>query len=365
MLTAVAGNAHGQGAPNADRCTGPSLVLAPSLSHRWSWTKAAGDARRRVAELSDVDVCMRLEVEATRESVHVRASAADGRSVVREVTKPSELEATVVALLVLPPAAGDETIDAEPPSADAKASPAAPKTVASPAPNRPPLVARARTRTPASRERELPDQAERGARLAADSAEHHAFELALAGSGRSTGYLFGPGVSAVADWDLGGWLVGGTAHGEQAAGPSAVAGRFSLERNASVGGLIGRRLLRRPLLLDVALEVPVLAFHSSRWTSRSVTSAGSSDSDDLGGVDDDDSAQTVSSVRTQTTPPNLDLRVGGFARAIVPFTGHFGAALAADAERSAGLLPSTSAAGQPASLAWNFGVSLGLFWSGG
>ncbi|HTQ06615.1 MAG TPA: hypothetical protein VMI54_22300, partial [Polyangiaceae bacterium] len=236
VLTALSGTARGQEAPSAEKCSGPSLVLEPPLSHRWSWTKAAGETRRRVAELSDVDACMHFQVEALRESVHVRASAADGRSVVREVAKPSELEATVVALLVLPPAGRDEALPTEDSSADAGASLVAPKDVANPKPNPPPVVLKPPTSKPASRAVETPDESERHAPWPAGAPGHHGFELALATSGRSTGYLFGPGASTVADWDLGGWLVGGAAHAERVSGPSDVASRFSVEWNASLAG---------------------------------------------------------------------------------------------------------------------------------
>lgn len=225
-----------------------------------------------------------------------------------------------------------------------------------------PTLAPPAAKTPA-RKAETPDERDHGAHLAAEAAGGHSVELALSGSARSTGYLFGPGVSAVVDWDLGGWLLGGLAHAEEASGPTGAAGRFYSERNASIGALFGRRLVRRPFLVDVALEAPVFALHTSRWTSHVVaTSPAESESDDLPSQSDDDA---VLQTRTQATPTTFDLRAGGFVRAVVPFAGHFGATLAADGERSLNLLRTAASSGQPASLAWNFGLSLGLFWSGG
>src|SRR5512146_2721596 len=136
MLTLLTGGARAQSAPAAERCVGPSIVLQPPLDQRRSWTRAAGATRRRVAELSDVDACTRLEIEATDDSVQVRASAADGRTVVRQVSKPSELEGTVVALLVLPPAERAEPLEgSNPAGSKAEAPPAAaPKPQTAPTP---------------------------------------------------------------------------------------------------------------------------------------------------------------------------------------------------------------------------------------
>jgi len=342
---------------------GPSIVLEPPLDHRRSWTRAAGDTRRRIAELTDVDACTRLEIEAVVDDVQVRASAADGRTVVRAVSKPSELEATVVALLVLPPAEREQESTARAQSGETKAADASTAPTATPKPPVVPLSAK-----PLPRKPETPDDRDRGARLpnAGTDGGAHAFELALGGSGRSTGYLFGPGLSGVVDWNLSGWLLGAGVHAEEVSGPSGASGRFSAEHSASIGALFGRRLVTRPFFVDVALEAPVLALRTSRWTSQAlVTVPGQSESDDASGTDTDDVLSTSTSSRAQATAPNLDLRAGGLLRAGVPFAGRFGATLALDGERSLGLLRATSAAGEPAALVWNYGLSLGLFWSGG
>jgi hypothetical protein len=357
MLTLVAEGA-GAGTPRAgDDCHGPSIVLEPSLSHRRSWREAAGDTQKRVAELTDVDACTRLEVEQTGGAVHVRASAADGRSVVRDLAGPAELEPTVVALLVLPPVEHDDT-RAAPRDADGREdSRAAGKT---PAPKNEPA------RGEASKNQPLPSAGARDqtATLAATNGGERTrgVELALAGSGRAAGYLFGAGVSAVVDWQFGRWLLGATVHAEQVSGSSSSSSRYSAARSASVGALFGRRLVARPFLLDAALELPIVAVGAAKWTSeQSVTQP--APENEPGEVGSDDDTQVTTPAQTRNTPPTADLRAGALVRGVVPFAGRFGATLSADAEHSLGLVKPPTVSGQPASLGWNVGVSLGLFWS--
>jgi hypothetical protein len=369
MLTLGAGSARAAEPSASESCRGPNIVLEPPLSHHRSWRAAAGDTRRRVAELTDVDTCTELDVEQADGAVHVRASVADGRSVVRELSGPSELEPTVVALLVLPPVdrteapgAGTENADAS--AAVAAASAANPSVV--PAPVKPP-AAKPTSVTSAHDQR---DQAE-GARTLAGSQAPRAFELTLAGSGRAAGYLTGPGASALIDWRFGRWLFGANVHAEQATGPST-AGRFSAVRTASIGAWFGRRLVARPFYLDAGLELPIVAVSVNQWTSQETvttpvtTGTGSDDAGEVGESDDPTSMTTTTSstrTSTQTTPPSADLRAGALLRGVVPFAGGFGAMLAADAEHSLGLLKPPKLTGQPAPLGWNFGLSLGVFWS--
>jgi hypothetical protein len=361
MLTLGAESARAATPRSGDDCRGPSIVLEPALSHRRSWREAAGDTQKRVAELVDVDACTRLDVEQAGGAVRVRASAADGRSVVRDLSGPSELEPTVVALLVLPPvergdalgAPGDD--DARDSSAnDAKARAPKGKQAQPEAPKTQPV--------PAASGRDQPA-------VALGTTNHDAertrgFELALGGSGRAAGYLFGPGVSAIVDWQFGRWLLGATVHGEQVSGSSASPSHYSAARSASLGALFGRRLVARPFLLDAAVELPIVAVGAAKWTSQQAVTQPVTENEP-GEVGTDDDAQTASTTRTQTqsTPLTADLRAGALVRGVVPFAGRFGATLSADAEHSLGLLKPAVVSGQPASLGWNVGVSLGLFWS--
>lgn len=370
MLTLGAENARAAEPPASDSCRGPNIVLEPPLSHHRSWRTAAGDTRRRVAELTDVDACTELDVEQAGGAVHVRASVADGRSVVRELSGPSELEPTVVALLVLPPVDRPEDPGAGTESADvaaAVAAASAAKPSVAPAPAKPPVARPASgARSPGQR-----DQAE-GVRTLAGSEAPRGFELTLAGSGRAAGYLTGPGASALIDWRFGRWLLGANIHAEQVTGPST-AGRFSAVRTASLGAWFGRRLVARPFYLDAGLKLPIIAVSVSQWTSQeTVTTPGttgteSDDAGEAGGESDDPTSTTTttSSTRTSThtTTPSADLRAGGLLRGVVPFAGRFGAMLSAEAEHSLGIVKPPSASGQPAPLGWNFGVSLGVFWS--
>jgi hypothetical protein len=335
-------------------CSGPSIELEPPLSQRRSWQQAVGDTRKRMTELEYVDACAHLEVQQTGHAARVRASAADGRSVVRDLTGPSELEPIVVALLVLPP--DDWSSAYEQPAKDEASTTTGPA-----------VPPRAPATKPAPR-REQKDETESSAQLGTHGSRGSSVELALAPAGRSAGYLTGPGAGAIVDWVVTGWLVGATVHGEQLSSGSSDAQHFSAERTASLGFLFGRRLVARPFYLDVALEAPVLAVRTSKWTSKQSETSAEHESEpgELEPGSDDAGAQQPDSVgREHATPPNADLRAGLLVRGVVPLTGHFGATLGADAERSLGVLSNTGAASQPAPLDWNFGLSLGLFWSGG
>lgn len=364
MLMLGAGSVRAAEPSASDACRGPNIVLDPPLSHHRSWRAAAGDTKKRVAELTDVDACTELEVEQADGTVHVRASAADGRSVVRELSGPSELEPTVVALLVLPPSARGEDFET-----NADGSEHAAAVTAANAAKAKPEEAAAPVRTPSPTRASARDQREQTATLGAanGTASARGFEAALAGSGRGAGYLFGAGVSAAFDWRFGGWLLGATAHAEQAKGPSDVAGRFSTVRSASLGALFGRRLVARPFYLDAIAELPIVAVSSNEWTSEKTVTTPVSGENEAGEVGDDSDdvtgATSATQSSTQATPPSVDLRAGAMLRGVVPFAGRFGAMLAVDAEHSLGILKVPAPSGQPAPLGWNFGVSLGLFWS--
>jgi hypothetical protein len=375
MLTLAAESARAT-PPPSDGCSGPSIVLEPPLSHRRPWREAAGDTEKRVAELTDVDACARLEVEQKAGAVHVRALAADGRSVVRDLSDPSELEPTVVALLVLPPSARSDLGDAddsETATTEAVVSAAKTKqaTVQTSAQVKPVVPEPKPTLALAANNGRDTTTASLGS--ASGRERTRGVEVMLAGSGRAAGYLMGPGASALVDWQLGRWLLGATAHAEQVTGPSNAAGRFSALRSASLGAIFGRRLVARPFYLDAAIEAPVLAVTTSQWTSQNVvTQPGTTvpgESDDAGqtesGSDDTTTTPPTSTTqtRTQNTPPSLDLRAGALVRTVVPLAGRFGALLQGDAEHSLGLIKQPKVSGQPAPLGWNFGVSLGVFWS--
>lgn len=359
MLTLGAETVRAATPRSSDDCRGPSIVLEPALSHRRSWREAAGDTQKRVAELVDVDTCTRLDVEQAGGAVHVRASAADGRSVVRDLAGPAELEPTVVALLVLPPAPRGDALD---PTGDGDARKRSEDAGKAPATKSTP----AKAETPKNRPAPSDSARDQTVTLGTTNGRERTrgFELALSGSGRAAGYLFGPGVSAVIDWQFGRWLLGATVHGEQVSGSSSSATRYSSARSASLGALFGRRLVARPFLLDAAVELPVVAVGAAQWTSQQTVTQPITENEP-GEVGTEDDAQTTSTTRTRTqaTPPTADLRAGALVRGVVPFAGRFGATLSADAEHSLGLLKPPTASGQPASLGWNVGISLGLFWS--
>lgn len=330
-------------------CSGPKLVLEPSLSHRRAWSEAALDARRKVAELTDVDACTRLEVGRTGHAIQVKASAADGRSVVRDLSSPGELEPTVVALLVLPPRGEhDDDLAVSP-----RDEPAEPVKAAA---NRVPVAVPPR---PAS------TTADEGAvRGAARPYAPRSLEVALGGSARSAAYLLGPSVGLLVNARLDGWLVGGVAHAEQTSTSSASSTQFTKERSASFGFVLGRRLLTGPVYVDVALEAPVLAVSTSTWTAE-VTSGGDDDGQEPlePGSDDPVTSTTTTHSKEKVVAPHADLRAGGLIRAVMPFGVGFGAFSQLDAEHTLGVLPEPSGDGQPRTIAWNAGLSLGLFWS--
>lgn len=366
MLGAEGARAQGTTTPPA-RCDGPSIVLEPALRRHRSWAEAAGDARRRVAELPDIDQCTRLEVTQTQAAFRVRASVADGRSVVRELAGPGELEPTVVALLVLPPPeraeerATSTTHGTSTPDAAPEVAPSAKPTPPRPPPRAPLVTSRV----------DAHDGTAGAARLGASS--RSGFELALGGSGRAAGSLLGAGASTVLDWRLGGWLLGATVHGEAVKASSSSESGFSSEESGTFGALVGRRLVTRPFYLDVALEAPLLSLRSSHYTASQVVQEtvppANPDDDTNEPGSDDPSAMPTTTSRTvssrRTVGPAPDLRAGVLVRGVVPFSGHFGATLSADAEHTLGILKVKRVAGQPAPLGWSLGVSLGLFWSGG
>jgi hypothetical protein len=335
-------------------CSGPELVLDPRLSHRRTWSNAASDARRRVAELADVDACARLEVEQAPGTVRVRAESADGRAVVRELSGPGELEATVVALLVLPPTTeADSTRTGR--AANTAASPPAPPA------SKPESTAlgdsNPRADTAPTSKRSEPTLASTGRSL----------EVALGAGIRTAPGLLGPGVAAVVNATLHGWLVGGLLSAEQTQAAPAV-GHFSLERSASLGFVFGRRLLRRPFLLDVALQAPLLRVSSSKWlaeTQHTGEVEGAEAGDDDFGFDGSASSatETTTSTETRVVPLHADLRAGAFVRAVAPLTGPLGMFVEVDGEHTLGVLTPPSATGQPRLGQWTAGASIGLFWS--
>jgi len=344
--------------PSSTPCSGPKLVLEPPLSHRRQWSKAAGEARRRVAELQDVDACTRIEVEQTSDSVRVRAEAADGRSVVRELSEPDELEATVVALLVLPPA-GTGPTEATPSSTTPEAAKPA-SAPAKPAAARPPAPS-------------VNPAADRGTAAATGAlpgaSPQRSFEMALGGSARASSYLVGPGITARLDWQLSGWLFGGLMHAEQMQASTA-AGRYQRERSAAAGFTFGRRLVRGPFYVDVLLEAPIFALRSSTYTIP-VQQSSTPPSDDgtqtepgeTGEPSDDGPTSTTQTAdQTKAVPIYGDLRAGAALRTVVPFKGSFAMFAELDAEHTLGILKAPSANGQPSAIGWCAGLSLGLFW---
>jgi len=331
------------------QCAGPKLVLEPPLSHRRAWSEAAVGARQRVGQLTDVDACTRLEVEQTGHTVQVKASAADGRSVVRDLAGPSELEPTVVALLVLPPQyehdddlASVAPHEKPPPPAATQPKPVAP-------------VAKAATRSSAG------DQGVTPAGAGTKKYARRSLELALGGSARSASYLFGPGASLLVNARLDGWLLGGMAHAEQTSASNASPTRFSTERSASFGLVFGRRLVTTPFYFDVALEAPILAVTTSEWTSEKVEGQSTEPGEFEPGSDDQ--LETQHTVTTQkVVAPHADLRAGGLIRAVLPLGAGFGAFSEVDVEHTLGLLDQPSSEDQPRVLAFSAGMSLGVFW---
>lgn len=330
-------------------CAGPKLVLEPPLSHRRAWSEAASGTRQRVDQLTDVDACTRLEVEQTGHTVQVKASAADGRSVVRDLAGPSELEPTVVALLVLPPhRERDDDLasvvphEKPPPSAARQPKPAVPA---------------AKATTPIS----PGDQGVTPVGAGTKNYARRSLEIALGGSARSASYLFGPGASLLVNARLDGWLLGGMAHAEQTSASTSSPSRFSTERSASFGLVLGRRLVTAPFYLDVALEAPILAVTTSEWTSETVEGQSAEPGEFEPGSDDQ--LETPHTVSTQkVVAPHADLRAGGLVRAVLPLGAGFGAFSQVDVEHTLGLVDQPSGENQPRVVAFSAGVSLGLFW---
>lgn len=330
-------------------CSGPKLVLEPPLSHRRAWSEAAIGARRRVDQLTDVDTCTRLQVEQTGDAVKVKARAADGRSVERDLAGPSELEPTVVALLVLPPhGEHDDDLasvlprDKPPPPTTPEPKPAAPA----------PKAAAAST---------AGDRGVTPANASTKSYARRSLEIALGGSARSASYLLGPGASLLVNARLDGWLLGGMAHAEQTSSSTSSPGRFSTERSASFGFVFGRRFVTTPFYLDVALEAPVLAVTTSEWTAETVEGESEEPGEFEPGSDDQlEAPRTVSTHKV--VAPHTDLRAGGLIRAVVPIGAGFGAFSQVDVEHTLGLIEQPSSENQPQVIGFTAGVSLGVFW---
>jgi hypothetical protein len=330
-------------------CSGPKLVLEPPLSHRRAWSEAASGARRRVDQLTDVDACTHLEVEQTGGAVKVKASAADGRFVERDLAGPSELEPTVVALLVLPPrGANDDDLASVAPQ-EKPAPPAAPPTK----PTAP--TTKAATASAGG------DQEITRTNAAATSYARRSLELALGGSARSASYLLGAGASLLVNARLDGWLLGGMAHAEQTSSSTSSPSRFSTERSASFGLVFGRRFVTTPFYLDVALEAPILSLTTSAWTAETVAGESAESGEFEPGSDDQlEAPHTVSTHKV--VDPHADLRAGGLIRAVVPLGAGFGAFSQVDAEHTLGLIDQPSTENQPRVIAFSAGVSLGVFW---
>lgn len=344
-------------------CEGPSLVLEKPLDAKRSWAVAAGSTRRRFAELPDVDACTRVEVLEEDKRVRVRASAADGRSVVRELSGPRELESTVVALLVLPPSARSEApevgpvepLDPPPPRSDEplpgsvaakSAGTTTPRTAATPAPS-------------------VDDRSVFRTRAGTALLSAHGFDLGVGASGRSAGSLVGGGAQATIDWRVAGWLLGATARAEQITSTAPRPGQVSAQRSATLGAVFGRRFVTRPFALDVAALAPALSLRTSKWTSENTVS-GSKDEIEPDEIEPDDDAlehapRSVS--REQATPVRADLEVGALVRGVVPLSTNFGAFLAVDAERTLLTWPAKGPSGEPRPSVWQAGVALGVLWS--
>jgi hypothetical protein len=72
------------------------------------WARAVAAIQRALADRDDVDRCAEIDVTVQPGGARIVAALPDGRIAVREVAGPDELEPTLLALLLVPPAAARE-----------------------------------------------------------------------------------------------------------------------------------------------------------------------------------------------------------------------------------------------------------------
>ena len=94
-------SAGAQANPESGLCHGPRIVMSETVSERWR--NAVENARVLLGQANNVDRCAELVLEPVGGDLLVRVSLADGRAGVRNLTNPSLLAPTLLAVLSLPP----------------------------------------------------------------------------------------------------------------------------------------------------------------------------------------------------------------------------------------------------------------------
>jgi hypothetical protein len=313
-------------------CGGPRITLDAALTSRSEWSLALERARQRVVELRDVDNCALLQVLQNPSEVVVRAQLPDGRAALRTVARPSDLPATVAALLLLPPAP------------QAKQPPPPP-----PAPPAPPLEAR--------REKE---STVGPLATTASATSQLGFELGVGPAGRvahDNSYYPSRGGALFAQLRWQRWLAGLAGRGSTTWNRSG-AGFPTLSREvAFTGGLtFGRRLLDGVVTLDVELELPEVSFEKISFTPE----------------------PRVYIEHEPTEPPETyvfpypeetfsygDVRAGALVRASVPIfrSLRLYGALDGDTVVKRFAMTGTNSGTQPSLPGWSAGLSIGLQWN--
>src|SRR5258706_10751114 len=97
-LSLVPSRAHA--ATDKTFCHGPKIVMSESVQE--PWRTAVENARAQLSETSDIDRCAELLLESNGGGLRVQISLADGRAAVRDLSDPSQVEATLRALLSVP-----------------------------------------------------------------------------------------------------------------------------------------------------------------------------------------------------------------------------------------------------------------------
>jgi len=100
---AAAGPAHGfaQASPWGSACSNAQLEVVNSLPS--PWLAPVVKVCERLETLKDVDPSAHLRIVRSGEQVVVEVSLLDGRSALRRVRRPEDLQSTVEALVVVPP----------------------------------------------------------------------------------------------------------------------------------------------------------------------------------------------------------------------------------------------------------------------
>lgn len=318
-------------------CGGPSIELAPELARRPGWLQAVEETRRRFTGRRDVDRCATLAVEPAAGAASVSVRSSRGRSVTRSVESPDDLQATALALLVLPPPA-ERPSNVE-------------------APERRPSAA------------EPVDQGGQASQAAsASSGAGATFELGLGPSGRVAGKLRGPGVALLGDVAVSGWVLGLAASGDlMSRTTAALPGELSRLDGFSTAALFGRRFAFGSFGVDVGIAAPVFAIQRRAWATTTGQPDVSLDGEEPAEMEpldsDDGSSGSTVTVTARHGAVRPDLRAGAFLRVAAKLKGsaHLFALFSAD--RTLGLVGRGGSEVPPDAPVYGAGLSIGLLWS--